>query len=217
MARSFHSNCYVRTALAVFFNSLREVDPLNYFVTGFNPATQSYSVSGEIQFKNPDIDCFYKAVEKQNHITVEFHSFEEKVEETIVEKKFYGGIKLKFPISMESSITPAMEYLAPDWVVSKSFVPVLHATLDNFQMVAKDFREASCQELHGLDDGAFRFNVMGGKTIKYMLFGTKDQKIVYMVVPKDGVSQNEFVNELNEHIFIPETLYNYVDEILIPQ
>lgn len=211
----FRFNAYTRTAIGTLFHHIQNAYPNSHMLMGYNPKNQTTSFSGEFQFDNNDI--FFKATEKVGHITLEFHSFEEKVEETVYEEKVYGGIKVKYPLGLQSYIRPLLEHLKPKNVVYDAMVPIMHATVEDFSRVVENMSEIDEDHLqYGLDVG-FYFQVMGCRAIRDMVFGVRDGKIIFIAIPRDGCDMNEFVRQVSENVFIPETLYQFIDEVVIPE
>lgn len=211
----FKFNAYTRTAMGVVFHHIQNAYPNSHMLMGYNPRNRTTSFSGEFQFENNDI--FFKATEKINHITLEFHSFDEKVEETVYAEDVYGGIKVKYPLGLQSYIRPLLEYLKPENVVYDAMVSIMHATVEDFSRVVEHMMPIDKDHLqYGLDVG-FYFQVMGCRAIRDIIFGVREGKLIFLATPRDDCNMDEFLQQVSENVFIPETLYQFIDEVVIPE
>ena len=222
MTSKFKVNCYHRIALTYFFSRMKKEYPnLNYVIgTSLEQNKLNFTVVGEMfiekNSRGDTYDIMIRTLEKFDHITLEFTYIGQPVEAVVIKKKMPANIKVKYPEELAKVVEPFLKYLEPEEIVVSTFTMMLHATIDDFDRTTENVEWLTDKEkLHNLDYG-MRFSIMGSKTIKYMIYGVQDDKLVYYIKPKNGVRDEDLIIDLNELVFVPNMLYQYIDTIIVP-
>lgn len=228
MTSKFKMGCYHRVSLTNLFSQMQEnIHSLHYVIgVEWTKIGINYSISGEMVIwddyeKQEGIlaDLYFKTVTNSTGVTLLFRNINGDEGLKFKRLNYPGSIAVEYPENVSDFLEPYFSALEPDNVISNTVVQILHATIKDFientgeedsRMVYKEDGNS-----HGLTTG-FRFKFKDSKTIDHMIYGVQNDKLVFFVAPKKNVDPNDFVIELNQDVFITDTLYQYIDSVVTP-